>query len=81
MVKNNVERYKRKARMIAKQSHFRVNQHSILRTEHVERLYEKKKNLNTNLNLKSEFHKQEETRMIKMMERAYLKAYSKTETA
>ena len=60
--------------MIAKQTHFRSNKQMILRGEHVDRLYEMKKKLNTNLDLKSEYQKQEEKRSIKMMERAYFKA-------
>lgn len=67
--------------MIGMQSYFRTNQEFILRTEHVDRLYEAKKKLNTNFNLKSEFEKQEERRMIKKMERAYLKAQDEVRQA
>ena len=55
--------------MLAKQTNFRTNKESILRSEHVGRLYELKTYLNTNLNLKSEYCKQEEKRMIKKLER------------
>ena len=69
MVWNNIITYKRKVRMLAKQTNFRTNKESILRGEHVGRLYELKTYLNTNLNLKSEYCKQEEKRMIKKLER------------
>ena len=73
MVRENIRRYKRKVGLEAKQIYFRTNKEIILRKEHVVRLYEKKKNLNSNLNLKSEFKKQEEKRFIKKMERLFLK--------
>ena len=73
MIRENIRRYKRKVGLEAKQIYFRTNKEIILRKEHVVRLYEKKKNLNSNLNLKSEFKKQEEKRFIKKMERLFLK--------
>ena len=73
MVRKNIETYKRKVRLIAKQTYFRTNKESILRGEHVGRLFDSKKNLNINLNLRSEYYKQEEKRMIKKLERKWLK--------
>jgi hypothetical protein len=73
MITKNVERYKRKKRMEKARDNFLIHQHEILRKEHVERLFEGKKKSAGSL-LANQFKKQEEQRMIKQMEKAYLSA-------
>lgn len=75
MIIKNVERWKRKKRMENLRNNFLINQHEILRKEHVERLYADKKKSSGNL-LAAQFKRQEEQRMIRNMEKAYLQAQS-----
>ena len=71
MIVKNVERWKNKKRAEYNRYYFRRNINEILRLEHVERRYAAKKNGGT---LKEQFIKQEENRMIRQAEQAFLKA-------
>jgi len=75
MIVKNVDRWKRKKRMEKLRNNFLINQQEILRKEHVERLYASKKKSSGSL-LADQFKRQEEQRMIKNMEKAYLQANS-----
>lgn len=58
-----------------RRTQFRNNKEQILRSETIERLYLKKFKDHKIGNLKAEFKVQEEKKMIKLMERSYLKAH------
>ena len=74
MVIKNINRYRRKKMMEEKQKYFRIHRDEIIKKEvnDMEREKTRKQNL---MSLEVQYQKQEEKKLIKMMETAYLGAH------
>ena len=74
MIVKNIKRCQNKRALMKRRLYFRENKDIILHQERVDREYSKKIVVNKMGDLRAQFKAQEEKKMIRAMERSYLKA-------